>query len=314
MNRKVISILDIIFISLFLLSSQNVYGFKEVSASSSLQNPLGKILYVGGSGPNNYTAIQHAINNAYSGDIVFVYSKEEPYFENIIITRDNIRLIGQNKYTTIIDGNGIGDVVQINGDNTTLQGFTLQHSGMVGYPDYDAGVNVLYPSYYNSITDNIVIDNLEGICLVGSLNNSISNNIVMNNEKGLHISGPCFHNVITRNDIENNDYGLYFGLNVYNTISENNIINSSVCGLYLYFVRFTAIHRNNFINNTRHVYFIERLRYAFDRNTWMRNYWDNQIGIQPKVLKGEMFTEWVGQKLVPWINFDWLPAKKPYKI
>jgi parallel beta-helix repeat protein len=314
MNRKIIYVLIMIFISLFLLSSLNVLGYKEISSSSYLQYPLHKILYVGGSGPNNYSTIQDAINNAYNGDIVFVYSKELPYFENIIITRGDIRLIGENKYTTIIDGNGIGDVVQIKGDNTTIQGFTLQHSGMVGYPDYDAGVNVIYPSYYNTITDNIVIDNLEGICLEGSLNNSISNNLVSNNEKGLHFSGPCFYNVITSNDIENNDYGLYFGFNVYNTISENNIVNNSVCGLYLYFVRFTEIHRNNFINNTRHVYYIERFRFAFDRNDWMNNYWDNWIGIGPKVLKGQMYTEWVGQKLVPWINFDWFPARNPYTI
>ena len=66
------------------------------------------------------------------------------------------------------------------------------------------------------------------------------------------------------------------------------------------------------MNNTNHVYFIERLRLAFDRNFWIRNYWDTWIGFGPKILKGQMFTEWVGQKLFPWINFDWFPASKPY--
>ena len=34
----------------------------------------GNTLYVGGSGPNNYTSIQSAIDDAVDGDTVFVYS------------------------------------------------------------------------------------------------------------------------------------------------------------------------------------------------------------------------------------------------
>jgi len=37
-------------------------------------NENGNTLYVGGSGPNNYTKIQDAIDNASNGDTVFVYS------------------------------------------------------------------------------------------------------------------------------------------------------------------------------------------------------------------------------------------------
>jgi len=314
MNRKIIYVLVIIFTTIFILSAINVSGYRGESIASFFQYSSNKILYVGGSGPNNYSKIQDAINNAYSGDTVFVYGKGLPYFENIIITRDDISLIGENKNLTIIDGNGISDVVQIKGDNVTLRGFTLQHSGMIGFPEQDAGVNVNYPSDCNNISDNIIINNLDGICLDGSENNNISNNFIINNEIGLDILGPSFYNVITRNQIENNDYGFYIAFNIHNTIFENNIVNSSVCGLYLNFVRFTAIYRNNFINNTCHVYFIERLRLAFDINTWIRNYWDNWVGIGPKILKGQMYTELVGQKLVPWINFDWIPAKNPYTI
>ena len=43
----------------------------------------GNTLYVGGSGPGNYTRIQDAIDNASDGDTVFVYDDSSPYFEII---------------------------------------------------------------------------------------------------------------------------------------------------------------------------------------------------------------------------------------
>jgi hypothetical protein len=53
----------------------------------------GDILYVGGSGSNNYTKIQDAINDSSNLDTVFVYDDSSPYYENLIINK-SISLIG----------------------------------------------------------------------------------------------------------------------------------------------------------------------------------------------------------------------------
>ncbi len=302
-----------IFLGILFTSTMTSSGFAEIPKQKILQGYIeGDILYVGGSGPHNYSRIQDAVNHATPGDIIFVYSLSSPYYENIIITKNDIQLFGENKNSTIIDGNNIGSVIEITGDRATVTGFTLQHSGSVEHPDYNSGLHLLYPSSHNNIINNIVIENWNGICLQASKNNTISKNIVINNSKGLSIFADSVHNIISQNNVENNEYGFYFAFTVYNTIIDNNIKNNSICGLYLYFVRLQTIRRNNFINNTCHVYFIERLRLASDRNYWIRNYWDTWIGFGPKILKGQMFTEWVGQKLVPWINFDWFPARKLY--
>ena len=70
------------------------------------------IFYVGGSGPGNYTTIQAAINDANSGDTVFVYNGT--YHENVVITKNNIILKGEDKNNTIIDASGGGIGLAIN--------------------------------------------------------------------------------------------------------------------------------------------------------------------------------------------------------
>jgi len=299
---------------LIFTSTVNARTSDEIPQYTIKRNDMGDILYVGGSGLHNYSRIQDAVDNASAGDIIFVYNKSSPYYENIIIKKNDLQLIGENKYSTIIDGNNISSVIEIIGDRVTIRGFTIQHSGSIEYPEYNAGLHLLYPSSHNNITDNIVIDNFNGICLQASKNNTISKNIVSNNVKGFHIFADAVFNIISKNNAEDNNYGFFFGFTVYNDIMENNIANNTEYGMYFYFACVNKIQKNNFVNNTRHVYFIERLRRAFEKNNWIRNYWDTWIGFGPKLLKGQMYTEWVGQKLLPWINFDWIPARKPYTI
>ena len=61
----------------------------------SLPTSRGNILYVGGSGPGNYSKIQDAIDNASDGDTVFVFNDSSPYNENIIVNKQ-ISLIGED--------------------------------------------------------------------------------------------------------------------------------------------------------------------------------------------------------------------------
>ncbi len=78
-------------------------GF-NVDKKSNPTSSNGKTLYVGGSGPNNYTKIQDAINDSSDGDTVFVYDDSSPYYENLVIEK-SIHLIGEAKETTVIDAN-----------------------------------------------------------------------------------------------------------------------------------------------------------------------------------------------------------------
>ena len=82
----------------------------------------GKWLYVGGSGPGNYTYIQDAIDNSSNGDTVFVYSGT--YYENIDINK-SINVFGQDKETTIIEGKLNDNIVNITVNSVNLGGFSI---------------------------------------------------------------------------------------------------------------------------------------------------------------------------------------------
>ncbi len=69
MKRKCLAIGIILLFVGVTISSSNSTEHTEKSQSTS----RGNWLYVGGSGPGNYTRIQDAIDDASHGDTVFVY-------------------------------------------------------------------------------------------------------------------------------------------------------------------------------------------------------------------------------------------------
>jgi hypothetical protein len=131
-----------------------------------------------------YRTIGDAISYADNFDVVFVFSGV--YYENIIITK-LISLIGENKYTTIIDGNFQEDVIQIYNDNIEISGFTIRNSGY-DFVNYYAGIKI----YSNNadINQNIIKNNFDGIRICYSYKSTINNNKILNNIK----DGIIVHN------------------------------------------------------------------------------------------------------------------------
>ena len=177
----------------------------SVSVNKTSQSKNGNILYVGGSGPGNYTKIQDAIDNSSDGDTVFVY--DGIYYENVVINKSRISLIGENKETTIIDGGGFGSVVHINykGTEVTISGFTIQNSGEDWVRHY-AGIEIRNEG--NTITGNIIRKNpIKGITS-GSDSQDINQNIIMDSNWGIYLVGSDLNNIYD-NYIVNNSEGLY---------------------------------------------------------------------------------------------------------
>ena len=273
----------------------------------------GKTLYVGGTGEGNYTTIYDALWDAGGGDTVFVYNGT--YYENLCI-RDKINLIGESKYTTIIDGSNSSDVIAMNTDNVKISGFTIQKSDGVGIdcmhhsnhviegniirdnPYYGIRIDKSYngPATNNIIANNIIMNNKVGVVIGGSSplwsglikNNTIYNNIISSNNVGIDFFW-AEHNTIRNNNITNNNEGIILERSEYNTIRDNNIIKNLI-GLNSCISITNYISKNNFIGNIRNAYFSTAWLTLSDTlknpDTWYSNYWDNWKGYGQKIVFG----------------------------
>jgi parallel beta-helix repeat protein len=96
--------------------------------------------------PTHYPTISEAISFASDGDTIYVLNGT--YKEDYIQVDKSIKLIGENKYSTIIEGS-----VMIVGDNIELKGFNITKV----FPQYSGGYAVLLHRSNNvTIEDNII--------------------------------------------------------------------------------------------------------------------------------------------------------------
>lgn len=199
MNKKsIITRINILLILLFALSL-------IIVEPPAAQTKEGNTLYVDDDGGADYTSIQEAINAANNSDTVHVYSGT--YFENIVIDKI-INLVGEDKTTTIIDGNNNGDVVFLSPSSNyvNMTGFTIQNSGN---EMYDEGINI--DSDFNKITGNIIRDCNTGLSLDFWAHNClITENIITSNNKGITVySVYPNNNLIYRNNFAENQINAY---------------------------------------------------------------------------------------------------------
>lgn len=310
----------------------------------------GNILYVGGTGPDNYTSIQDAINDAVDGDTVFVYDDSSPYHENIVIN-SSISLIGEDKNTTIIDGATNGNGVNITADNVSVLGFTIQNcsngSGIclsannsiiadniisyniIGIETYYDPFDpmVIFSYGYNMITNNLIISN-EGLGIgLGGVNNTINANIISQTQYGIMLIFAITNN-LSNNFISENEFGIFVVGSYNNVIYRNNISSNEKLGVQLFSTSSDMILQNNFISNGQNAYFSQPILTMYQilknllglpikRSFWGENFWDRPR-LMPYMVPG-LISLLRGPVIEPPYNFnifqfDWHPARKPYDI
>jgi parallel beta-helix repeat protein len=189
---------------------------------------------VDGSGGEDFTGIQDAINNASDGDTIFVHSGV--YYENVVVDK-SVTLKGIDQ--PVVDANSSGRAITLTEDRITLVGFNATNSGSSGS---DVGIKVT--SNNNTITGNNVSNNGVGIGLYySSNNNTITGNNVSNNGVGICISSSSNNNTITGNNIRNNNWSgisLDYASNN-NTVTGNVFVND---GLFVYFSYQNTVEEN----------------------------------------------------------------------
>ena len=118
--------------------------------------PLGLMVYQSGEPssnvlvvPDHFRKIQHAINNASDGDVVFV--KRGIYFESVHLNK-SVSLVGESWNLTTIDSDKTSHVITVSADNCLVCEFTIQNGGM----DVPANNGI----HLNNVNNNVICRNL----------------------------------------------------------------------------------------------------------------------------------------------------------
>jgi len=223
-----------------------------------------------------YQTIQEGIDNTDSGGTVYIYSGT--YNENIVITED-LTLIGENKDTTIIDGETSNHVVDIHGSvdlkiEVHISGFTVKNAIGIGNDCIALSRVENGVLNNNSITNSDLSD---GIQLDHCNDITISNNEISNNEVAgisLTLSDNC---VIHGNVIQNNQKGIYiYYSSNSNDIYNNKLLDNSQFGIHILQSLENRLYLNKFINNDRNAYDSGTNHW---NNSNQGNYWDDYSGV-----------------------------------
>ena len=238
MNKIIaLAIVFLLFIPFASINGSNV---------SSIKNTNGNVLYVGGSGLNNYTSIQSAINDADNGYTIYVYSGI--YCEHVRIYKP-INLIGENENTTIIDGMNENAVIfTIESSDVKFSHFTIRNISTDGWT---YGIVVTG----NNITiSNCIIKNADGLELYSMENGLIENCNFSHNYWGIFFLTKC-KNITIRNCTLTHNLGKKWSNGGYrggNGISfmfdAKNFYNISIINCNLSNNRFSGIYSSEFEN------------------------------------------------------------------
>lgn len=224
---------NVFVLMVLLLLTVSLNGCFEITDSKV------KTLYVGDNA--DYSNIQDAIDNASSGDTIFVSSG---IYKEILEIYKPIKLIGESKDNTVISyQKGIETdkktIVYIDADSCTVK--ELRIIGAGSYSSINA-INIT--SSGNIISDNIISENNAGINVVDySRNNMLFSNVLSDNLYGISLHRS------DGNNISNNDISSSVLYGIYVFISEDNIIYGNLLTENFYGLKIKGSERNMVFKN-----------------------------------------------------------------
>jgi parallel beta-helix repeat protein len=313
----------------------------------SVTTSRGKIFYVGGSGPGNYTTIQDAVNASSDGDTVYVYNDSSPYHEAVRITHA-IKLVGENKSTTIIDGERFyWDMIIVDAKHVVVSNLTIQGGNGSGVSirsnhtlisqtiirdcrTFDVQIESYkdVPITGTILEDNVIQKSWSGVYCYRTIETTIQGNFINDNKFGIN-QYQSFSTTILSNIMSRNTYGIQDEFGERNRFEQNTFENNTL-GIQIMACGRTQVIRNTFVHNERDAYFINEGIYELQakfsawnhndsfaftqyhilgRTIWRENYWEKPR-LLPCSINGELWlwTYWEPHP-ISWVAFDWHPAK-----
>jgi parallel beta-helix repeat protein len=258
-----------------------------------------------GWGYDHFNKIKDGINTVSTNGTIYVSNGK--YYERFSIEK-SLKLIGEDKNSTIIDGQNLGTIIKIRADWVTITGFKIRNSRNNDWFRFGIEISSQDPEHLqnNAIYDNIVTNHNTGIISWWGSGNTISGNIVKSNKfNGIYLDEGTNNN-ISFNHIEDNNIGICFIIGTKNNlITRNNFIDNAHA-IHLFYAPSNKIIKNNFINSEPTFTHPNILFF----NKWNGNYW-NRPTLVPKPILGKIEKFQLHYLSFRWYNIDWNPAKEP---
>jgi nitrous oxidase accessory protein len=219
----------------------------------------GTTLYVGGSGPGNYTRIQAAIDNSSDGDTIFVYNDSSPYREHLLITK-SVVITGENNDTTEIYGTGEGKpILSIQSKYTVISNFSIKYGS-----ESNTGIYIKASSHITIVDCRFSnIPSMDAVTVGNSENSTIAQCLMsdsLGKEKsrvesryisGITLESGCVNTTISGNTISNATYaGIIVLKGCRNTnIFNNTIFSNDIFGIAVQGSEFIVIKGNTIVDH-----------------------------------------------------------------
>ena len=206
--------------------------------------------------PEDYPTIQQAVDAAGPGDTIEVSAGV--YYENVLVEK-SLTFSGENKYNTIVDGNGTGHVFWLMSSNVTISGFTVRNGDYCAieadmsdghfitdniFSNNPYGIYLYQTNSGSTVLGNTFYDNsMFGIKLAYSSYNNISNNYISHSTYGIKLDDTSDYNSIADNTILETSNGIDVGYSSNNNIDQNEV-SSKIIGIYSLYSDYINIRNN----------------------------------------------------------------------
>ncbi|AAM05893.1 TPA: PGF-pre-PGF domain-containing protein [Methanosarcina acetivorans] len=235
------------------LSVENEFGANGTSRIDCVS--VGKqavILYVDddnvcGTSSNTYSSIQEAVDRATAGSTIIV--RDGWYSETVNVDKPlTIRSECGPEATVVQSDKQEDSVFYVTADSVNISGFFI-----IGAGDYSGSILsncgiLLYNVRGNNICNNILTDNLLGICMYGSSDNTVqANNAISNTHTGIYLYDSP-NNTLFRNKAISNGYGICLRASGDNRLRRNEMVNNKYNLKITDFSSINDIDKSNTVN------------------------------------------------------------------
>ena len=230
------------FVTLMLFFSIILLSFGMVSSEENT-------ITVDNNGDADFSTIQEAISYASPGDTIYVHSGT--YYEHLTIDKA-ITINGENKETTIIDGENNGIIISVSAkssDIVTLSNLTIQNSGSTfSSTKFDSGITNEESSLH--LINNVFTNHeISAVMINSGFEVIIKDNLFKNCKMYALQASFIEESQITKNIFRGTGYGIYI-ITSHNTEISYNIFESgeepSFAGLFTFSCDELMIYLNHF--------------------------------------------------------------------